>query len=128
MAFNTDIKKDYTSVLSGVQCLSAKWRKIGVDLGVSYDEIEAIEGNRKNTDDILVDLLAAWLRRESEGQPEPTWKKLCEVVSTIDKTTAEVLAQEHQCDCLSCQGNPLVLCSVHACYIKNNAYRILLQK
>ena len=101
--------KDFTSVYNGVQCLSAKWRTIGIGLGVSYDKVKAIEGNRNGTEDMLMDLLAVWLRRESEGQPEPTWKKLCEAVSTIDKVRAEMLAQEHQCDCPLCLGNCLVL-------------------
>ena len=110
---NIDIEKDYTSVLNGVQCLSANWRKIGLSLGVSYNTVDAIEADRKKAGDMLMDLLAVWLRRESEGQPKPTWKKLCEAVSTIDKTRAEVLAQEHQCDCPVCLGDCLVSHFVH---------------
>ena len=106
---STDIDKDYTSVLNGVHCLSANWRKIGLSLGVSYNTVDAIEGERKKASDMLMDLLAVWLRRESEGQPKPTWKKLCEAVNTIDRTRAEVLAQEHQCDCPVCLGNCLIL-------------------
>ena len=117
LAFNTDIEQDYASVLNGVQCLSANWRKIGLSLGVSYNTVDAIEGERKKASDMLMDLLAVWLRRESEGQPKPTWKKLCEAVSTIDRTRAEVLAQEHQCDCPVCLGNFLVLHLVHVLHV-----------
>ena len=85
-----------------------------MSLGVSYNTVDAIEGDRKKANDMLMDLLGVWLRRESEGQPKPTWKKLCEAVSTIDKTRAEVLAQEHQCGCPVCLGNCLILHSVHA--------------
>ena len=51
-----------------------------------------------------MDLVEAWLSRESEKQPKPTWKKLYEAVSTVDRTTAEAIAEEHQCDCC-CLGN-----------------------
>ena len=70
--------------------------------------MEAIEKNRSKVEDKLFDLLATWLKRESENQPKPTWKKLCEAVSTVDRTRAEAIAEEHQCDCCYCLGNVIL--------------------
>ena len=53
---------------------------------------------------MMMDMIAAWLEIDSETQPEPTWKKLCETVRKINRRRAEVIAQEHQCDCSDCLG------------------------
>ena len=98
------IEHDYHNVHNSVQSLSADWRKIGVGLGITFNRLRAIESNRKEVDEMLMDMIAAWLEIESETQPEPTWRKLCEAVGKINRGRAEVIAQEHQCDCSDCLG------------------------
>ena len=97
------IENDYHNVLSSVQSLSADWRKVGVGLGITFNRLRAIESNRKEVDEMLMDMVAAWLEIDSETQPEPTWRKLCEAVGKINRRRAKVMAQEHQCDCSDCQ-------------------------
>ena len=88
-----------------MQSLSADWRKIGVGLGITFDRLGAIESSRKpDVDEMLMDMIAAWLKIDNETQPKPTWKKLCEAVGKINRRRAEVIAQEHQCDCSDCLG------------------------
>ena len=102
--FHLGIENDYHNVLSSVQSLSADWRKIGVGLGITFNSLRAIESNRKEVDEMLMDMIAAWLEIDSETQPEPTWRKLCEAVRKINRRRAEEIAQEHQCDCSDCLG------------------------
>ena len=87
-----------------MRSLSADWRKIGSYLGIAFNRLRVIESNRKEVDDMLMDMIAAWLEIDSETQPEPTWRKLCEAVGTINRRRAEVIALEHRCDCSECLG------------------------
>ena len=99
------IENDYHNVLSSVQSLSADWRKVGVGLGITFDRLGAIESSRKpDVGEMLMDMIAAWLKIDSETQPEPTWRKLCEAVGKINRSRAKEIAQEHQCDCSNCLG------------------------
>ena len=75
-------------------------------LGIEYYRMEAIEKNRNKAEDKLFDLLATWLKRESENQPKPTWQKLAEAVNKLNRTRADKIAEEHQCDCSDCSGIP----------------------
>ena len=108
LLFASATDEDFSSVFTSIQYLAADWKKIGVNLEIPYSRIKAIESNRKRVDEKLMDLVEAWLRRESEKQPKPTWKKLCEAVSTVDRTRAEAIAEEHQCDCCYCLGNVIL--------------------
>ena len=47
----------------------AKWRQIGVQLGIDVGKLDAIEANRKMVEDCLTDLISHWLRN---AIPKPT--------------------------------------------------------
>ena len=53
-----------------------------------------------------MELLAVWLQIETTpDQLNPTWKNLCDAVSTVDKTLAKKMAQEHLISrCSECTG------------------------
>jgi hypothetical protein len=54
-------------VLSFPHC--AKWRQIGVQLGIGIGKLDTIEANRRRVEDCLPDLLAYWL---GQTVPKPT--------------------------------------------------------
>ena len=47
----------------------AKWRQIGIQLGIDIGKIDAIEANRRMVEDCLTDLISHWLRNT---KPKPT--------------------------------------------------------
>ena len=47
----------------------AKWRLIGVQLGIDAGTLDAIEVNRRRVEDCLTDLISHWLRN---AMPKPT--------------------------------------------------------
>ena len=58
----------------------AKWKFIGLNLGVPIGELDAIEGMSSNPGEKLMATLAIWLRRGIDT----TWKALADAVG--DKT------------------------------------------
>ena len=87
-----------------VVTLRSQWKTIGLKLGMNYDIIEAIEKEQANLENMLMALLASWLRRQSNDQPKPSWKNLCDALQIADKTKADEIAKKHQCDCDECIG------------------------
>ena len=61
--------------------VAAKWRNIGIFLGVRDSRLEAIQGDKPL--DCLRQMLAIWLQKNYNVKRfgEPTWVKLVEVVS-----------------------------------------------
>ena len=120
-----DIENDYHNVFDSVRSLSADWRKIGVGLGITFNRLRAIESNRKEVDEMLLDMIATWLERDSETQPEPTWRKLCEAVGKINRGRAKVIAQEHQCDCSDCLGIATLVTFLHVHYCSSMKTKLM---
>ena len=56
----------------------AKWKFIGLKLGVSPGELAGIESNGKSIDDKLMDTLTKWL----ESRKNTTWKALAEAMGS----------------------------------------------
>ena len=88
----------------GIESLRASWKTIGIRLGVNYPTIEAINVDHPRSEDKLMEVIAAWLRRKCDNQIMPSWKRLCWSLETIDKAKAEEIAKEHACDCQECVG------------------------
>ena len=56
----------------------AKWRSLGLELGVDPYSLDAISvQHRDRPDDCLTHVLQQWLDR---GDPEPTWDRLIEAL------------------------------------------------
>ncbi len=89
----------------GIMNFRARWKHIGVTLGVKFHTIEAINVDCITSEDKLMEVIAAWLRRQCEDQIiMPSWRSLCLSMQTVDKTTAEELAKKNECDCQECAG------------------------
>ena len=57
----------------------AKWRQIGIELGIDIGKIDAIEANRRMVEDCLTDLISHWLRNT---KPKPTHGALTAVLQS----------------------------------------------
>lgn len=47
----------------------AKWKFIGIELGIDAGTLDAIEANHKNVEECLADMVNGWLRK---NEPRPT--------------------------------------------------------
>ena len=66
--------------------------------------VESIREDYATSIKRLSELIAVWLRRESDGQPLPSWRVLCDAIASVDRTSAERIASKHQCYCIQCKG------------------------
>ena len=57
----------------------AKWRQIGIELGIDIGKIDDIEANRRKVEDCLTDLISHWLRNT---KPKPTRSALTAVLQS----------------------------------------------
>ena len=62
--------------------MAAKWRKIGLALGLSDAKLETIEASKSDVSDRLTDMLRLWLNRayNVEKYGEPSWETLKKAV------------------------------------------------
>jgi hypothetical protein len=62
--------------------VAARWRDIGLALGISDSKLETIEANKSDVRDRLTDMLRLWLNRayNVEKYGEPSWQSLREAV------------------------------------------------
>ena len=62
--------------------VAARWRDIGLALGISDSKLETIEANKSDVRDRVTDMLRLWLNRayNVEKYGEPSWQSLREAV------------------------------------------------
>ena len=70
------MNQDLTKVFDEVYDAKAKWKVLGLKLGVAIGELEAIESVGSNIDNKLMTTLAKWLQSGKNG----TWKDLAEAM------------------------------------------------
>ena len=81
--------------------VAAKWRNIGIQLGIRDSQLEVIQLQRDSPLDCLRQMLATWLLKNYnvERFGEPTWMKLVEAVNHMagggNPTLATNIARNH---------------------------------
>ena len=66
--------KDLQTVFRELYDARTKWNSIGLELGMSYSDLQAIkQRNRDDPDECFKDLLSRWL---NQVNPKPTWEAL----------------------------------------------------
>ena len=117
--------EDHTDVFESVGNLY--WKKIASRLRIDYDMMEGINRDEDTSEDKMMAVLAAWLRRRAKRQEKPSWRSLCVAIQALDKSKAEEIAERHKCDCKECCGNLLlsVICIIiiNLCFEHNHLYR-----
>ena len=75
----------------------ARWRGLGLNLGISVESLEVIENDYRWTDDQLEVVLLQWLKRNYDLNEHglPSWRRLAEAVKPIDKALALKIQDRH---------------------------------
>ncbi|XP_019856456.1 PREDICTED: uncharacterized protein LOC100638399 [Amphimedon queenslandica] len=102
-----DISKlnEIVQILKQYRFPEAKWFEFGLNLGLLYPTLEAIDANhRGNTSHCLMECLSKWLNKADEKVYPPTWQTLASalrkleakaVAENIEKTMASQLLQHY---------------------------------
>ena len=75
----------------------AKWKKLGLNLGLSPESLEVTENDYRWTDDQLEAVLLQWLKRNYDLATYglPSWGQLAEAVKPIDHALALTIKSRH---------------------------------
>ena len=78
-------------------CPFAKWKELGLNLGLSPESLEVIENDSSRTDDRLHAVLLQWLQRNYDLDKSglPSWRQLAEAVKPINHTLASTIKDRH---------------------------------
>ena len=74
-----DNKPDKLEVLAKLVCINASWRGIGLDLGVSYNDLQSLAESNLSTQTKLDHVLQKWIEMDGEATPV-TWKVILNVI------------------------------------------------
>ena len=81
---------DMSEVLDRFWNYRAKWRVIGIELGIDIGTLDAIDVKHRNTEDCLADLIGCWLRGNN---PRPTRSTLTMVLQSKHVTGGSTSVQ-----------------------------------
>ena len=75
-------ERDLSDTIRELTDVAAKWRNIGIFLGILDSQLDAIQKQGDSPPDCLRQTLTTWLRRNYDVDRfgEPTWVKLVEAV------------------------------------------------
>ena len=75
----------------------ARWNKLGLNLGLSPENLEVIENDYRQTDDRLEAVLLQWLKRNYDLDEYGLllWRRLAEAVKPIDHALALTIQNRH---------------------------------
>ena len=95
-------EEDLCDILKELTGVAARWRNIGILLGIPPSDLDAVRSDRPI--DCMLEMLLAWLRKAYNVNRfgEPTWLKLVEVVANKaggeNTSLAEDIARRHKCE------------------------------
>ena len=74
---------------------SANWYTIGLNLGIPQYDLDIIKEDKPlNSKLCMSEMLARWLKRVDQ-KPIPSWRRLCQALCDVDKTTADQIAENY---------------------------------
>ena len=56
--------------------ITVKWFQIGIHLGIDDRELELIENNRRKVQEMCMDMLRYWVKKNKHGSKITSWKML----------------------------------------------------
>ena len=91
-------EKDFNGVVSTLEPLKSRWKDIGLKLGIRPSMVEAIAGNSLVFDVCLGKVIKQWLLLNyvTAKYSQPSWRRLAEVVSDLDRSLFFSIAYEHR--------------------------------
>ena len=85
----SDIQPNLQQLVEELQPIRKKWKLFGLFLGISNDDLEVIDVDKRNVEDKLYALCYKWLQMKPRG----TWK---DVVKTMKKMKRLDLAERFE--------------------------------
>ena len=84
--------------MSTLKPLESKWRDIGRKLGMLPSTIDTISADHSKSGPCLSEVIKHWLQLNYDTNKfgQPSWKKLVEAVSGLDKRLFYSLASDHK--------------------------------
>ena len=75
----------------------ARWKELGLNLGLSPESLEVIKNDSSRTDDWLHAVLLQWLQGNYDVEKSglPSWRRLAEAVKPIDHALALTIKDRH---------------------------------
>ena len=73
------------------------WTYIGSGLGISFESLRSIEVNRPDVRSRMFEMLASWLKKDSEYQPNPTWNSLLKTLYRFERIETENISRNFVC-------------------------------
>ena len=76
---------------------STDWKFIGLKLGIKKTTLDNIKKDCDDENERMLEMLASWLRRESQKQPVPSWNILFTTLSKYDSIQTTQIASTFIC-------------------------------
>ena len=75
----------------------AKWNELGLQLGLTYAQLEVIESDKGSNKERLAAVLSEWLRKNynTEEYGLPSWRRLAAALQQIDGDLADTIKKRH---------------------------------
>jgi len=75
---------------------SAKWKDIGLNLGISKNSLDIIKTNNPlNCEHCMSEMLAKWLRKEN-AKSNPSWRSLCQALYSVAPLSVQEVNRNFQ--------------------------------
>ena len=84
-------------IFNACKQFSENWKYIGSSLGIELGILHAIKKDCDDVKEMMFEMIASWLKRESKEQPVPSWNILLTVLSEYDRTKTEQIASKFVC-------------------------------
>ena len=76
---------------------STDWKFIGLKLGIKKTTLDNIKKDCDDVKERMLEMLASWLKKESQKQPVPTWNILLTALSEYDSIQTTQIASTFIC-------------------------------
>ena len=75
----------------------AKWHELGLQLGLTYSQLEVIESDKGSNNERLAAVLSDWLRMNYNTAKYglPSWSSLAAALEQIDGALAKTIKERH---------------------------------
>ena len=84
------------TLFNALHPVRAKWYNIGLQLDISYTELDNFKKIYSDTSDLLREMLKYWLQTATD--PHPTWEAVFEALRSCVVNEIDLAAQlEHEC-------------------------------
>ena len=89
--------KDHSEVFNLCKIFSKDWKYIGSKLRIEVGILQTIKKDCDDVKDMMFEMIASWLRRESEDQPKPSWNILLTTLNEFDRGETEKFSSQFKC-------------------------------